>query len=122
MKASPKHWNFFDASIANYASRHGFEDIAARFSRRASGWKNLVNPASGFIQPKRQGAWVEGFDPEEKELNLLRRMVGSTCSLRYTTSTVRFKPSEVMKATWNAWNYLPRSFKPREGLSQTSLD
>ena len=62
-------YSFDDACIANYASRHGFEDIAARFSRRASGWKNLVNPASGFIQPKRQGAWVEGFEPREVNFN-----------------------------------------------------
>ena len=31
--------------------------------------KNLVNPETGFIQPKRQGAWVQGFDPREVNFN-----------------------------------------------------
>ena len=30
---------------------------------------NLYNPTSGFIQPKRKGAWNEGFDPREVNFN-----------------------------------------------------
>ena len=39
------------------------------FAKRASSWKNLVHPETGFIQAKRQGAWVEGFDPREVNFN-----------------------------------------------------
>ena len=60
---------FDDACISAYADSLGRMDIAERFARRAEGWKNLVNPESGFIQPKRQGAWVQGFDPREVNFN-----------------------------------------------------
>ena len=60
---------FDDACISRYAARHGADQLAARFAQRASSWKNLVNPETGFIQAKRQGAWVEGFDPREVNFN-----------------------------------------------------
>ena len=60
---------FDDACIARYAMRHNHPDVAERFSHRANAWKNLVNPETGFIQAKRQGAWVEGFDPREVNFN-----------------------------------------------------
>ena len=60
---------FDDACIARHARSLGRTDIATRFARRAEGWKNLVNPETGFIQPKRQGAWVQGFDPREVNFN-----------------------------------------------------
>lgn len=60
---------FDDACISRYADRHNQPEVARRFARRANAWKNLVNPSSGFIQAKRQGAWVEGFDPREVNFN-----------------------------------------------------
>jgi predicted alpha-1,2-mannosidase len=60
---------FDDACISRYARSHGRPELAQRFGRRASSWKNLVNSGSGFIQAKRQGAWVEGFDPREVNFN-----------------------------------------------------
>jgi predicted alpha-1,2-mannosidase len=60
---------FDDACISRYASRHNNPELALRFMARANAWKNLVNPSSGFIQAKRQGAWVEGFDPREVNFN-----------------------------------------------------
>ena len=60
---------FDDACISRYASRHNQPALASRFSKRANAWKNLVHPESGFIQPKRQGAWVEGFEPREVNFN-----------------------------------------------------
>ena len=60
---------FDDACISRYAAAHNRPDLAARFAKRASSWKNLVHPETGFIQAKRQGAWVEGFDPREVNFN-----------------------------------------------------
>ena len=60
---------FDDACISRHARALGRTDIAARFAKRAEGWKNLANPETGFIQPKRQGAWVQGFDPREVNFN-----------------------------------------------------
>ena len=60
---------FDDACIARYATAHDRPDLAARFAKRAASWKNLVHPETGFIQAKRQGAWVEGFDPREVNFN-----------------------------------------------------
>ena len=60
---------FDDACIARYASAHDRPDLASRFAKRAASWKNLAHPETGFIQAKRQGAWVEGFDPREVNFN-----------------------------------------------------
>lgn len=60
---------FDDACISRYAAAHQEPELAERFARRAQAWKNLVHPESGFIQAKRQGAWVEGFDPREVNFN-----------------------------------------------------
>ena len=56
---------FDDACIARYAAHMGDDATQRRFQIRANAWKNLTNPQTGFIQPKRQGAWVERFDPKE---------------------------------------------------------
>ena len=58
-----------DACIARMARHLGQGSLAGRFSTRAEHWKNLVHPASKFNQPKRQGAWIEGFDPFEVNFN-----------------------------------------------------
>ncbi|MDA0728433.1 MAG: GH92 family glycosyl hydrolase [Bacteroidetes bacterium] len=60
---------FDDACIARHARRVGDTLVATRFERRATHWKNLVHPETKFIQPKRQGAWIEGFDPREVNFN-----------------------------------------------------
>ena len=60
---------FDDACIARTAFALGERELGQRFQRRANAWRNLVHPESHFIQPKRQGAWVEGFDPREVNFN-----------------------------------------------------
>ena len=62
-------YTFDDACIAQLARELGDAQLEQRFARRAAHWKNLFNPESGFIQPKRQGAWIEGFDPREVNFN-----------------------------------------------------
>ena len=60
---------FDDACIARMAAHLNQADVETRFRRRAAHWTNLYNPASGFIQPKRKGAWNEGFEPREVNFN-----------------------------------------------------
>ena len=42
---------------------------SSEFQRRALSYRNLFNPESGFIQPKRGGSFREGFDPREVNFN-----------------------------------------------------
>ncbi len=60
---------FDDACISRYAAAHNRPELATRFAKRAASWQNLVHPETGFIQAKRKGAWVEGFDPREVNFN-----------------------------------------------------
>lgn len=61
---------FDDWCIAQFAIAAGATDsIAERFTKRSCSWRNLYNPKSFFIQPKRGGAFVEGFDPREVNFN-----------------------------------------------------
>lgn len=60
---------FDDACISRYAAAHNRPELAVRFAKRAASWQNLVHPETGFIQAKRKGAWVEGFDPREVNFN-----------------------------------------------------
>ena len=59
-----------DACIAGFAEAiGGAPDQVERFRERALSYRNLFNPESGFIQPKRGGAWLEDFDPTEVNFN-----------------------------------------------------
>jgi predicted alpha-1,2-mannosidase len=61
---------FDDACIANFAEAIGGDEATAkRFHQRALSYRNLFNPATGFIQPKRGGAWLEAFNPTEVNFN-----------------------------------------------------
>ena len=61
---------FDDACIASFARAVGAPaDVVERFERRSCAWRNLYNPDSRFIQPKRGGAFIEGFDPKEVNFN-----------------------------------------------------
>ena len=35
------------------------------FMKRSQGWKNLFDPETKFIRPKKNGNWLEPFDPKE---------------------------------------------------------
>jgi predicted alpha-1,2-mannosidase len=37
--------------------------------KRSQNWKNLYNPKTGFIQPRKNGNWYEPFDPREVNNN-----------------------------------------------------
>jgi len=54
-----------DWCIAQTALALGYDDIYEEFSQRAQYYKNLYDPATGFMRPKRNGNWMNNFDPFE---------------------------------------------------------
>ncbi|MEU8331394.1 GH92 family glycosyl hydrolase [Micromonospora sp. NPDC048839] len=55
-----------DFALAAFARQLGDTRTHARFASRAQGWQYLLNPASGFVQPRRQsGEWRPGFNPTD---------------------------------------------------------
>ncbi|MBA3662991.1 MAG: glycoside hydrolase family 92 protein, partial [Bacteroidetes bacterium] len=40
------------------------EDFAV-FTKRAQGYKNIFDPATGFMRPRKNGNWLSPFDPKE---------------------------------------------------------
>jgi predicted alpha-1,2-mannosidase len=58
--------NSYDAwCVAQLARALGKDKDAAYFNRLATNYRNLYNPAVGFMAPKRaDGAWIDHFDPK----------------------------------------------------------
>ena len=54
-----------DWCIAEVARMLGETDDYKRYSGRAQSYKNMFDPASGFMRPRSNGNWVEPFDPRE---------------------------------------------------------
>lgn len=55
-----------DYCIARMAEKMGKKDIAERFYTRAQNYKNLYNPASGFMQPlDDKGVFIKNFNPDD---------------------------------------------------------
>jgi predicted alpha-1,2-mannosidase len=54
--------------IAQVARKLGFAEEAVRYEQRAENYKNLFDPATGFMRGKlSNGKWVEPFDPYVSE-------------------------------------------------------
>lgn len=55
-----------DFCIARMAEKMGKKEIAERFYQRAQNYKNLFNPATGFMQPlDDKGVFIKNFNPDE---------------------------------------------------------
>jgi len=54
-----------DWCIARFALLTGHKDIYREFIARAQYYKNILDPATGFMRAKVNSAWVEPFDPRE---------------------------------------------------------
>ena len=54
-----------DWCIAEVARLLGKTADYQRYSARAQSYKNVFDPASGFMRPRSNGNWVEPFDPRE---------------------------------------------------------
>ena len=58
-----------DWCIAEFARREGQTDDYERFSGRAQYYKNVFDPASGFMRPRTNAQWLAPFDPREVDFN-----------------------------------------------------
>jgi predicted alpha-1,2-mannosidase len=54
-----------DWCIAEIARRLGRTADYERYRTRAQSYKNVFDPATGFMRPRSNGNWVEPFDPRE---------------------------------------------------------
>ena len=58
-----------DWCIAQMANLLGKKDDYAYFMKRSQNWKNLYNPKTGFMQPRKNGNWLQPFEPREVNNN-----------------------------------------------------
>jgi predicted alpha-1,2-mannosidase len=58
-----------DWCIARMAAGLGRDEDKTRFLRRAQAYKNLFDPETGFLRPKRNHIWKTPFDPREVDFN-----------------------------------------------------
>ncbi len=62
--ATTLEYNTADFAISAFAGALGDTANQRKFADRAQGWRNVLNPASGFVQPRNaNGSWVADFDP-----------------------------------------------------------
>lgn len=52
-----------DWNVAMMAKAMGHDDVYREYIRRAQFYKNIFDPATGFMRPRINGGWLEPFDP-----------------------------------------------------------
>jgi hypothetical protein len=61
-------WVRFEGPALGEIEVYDDRDAAAYLEERSRNWRNLFDPATGFIRPKhRDGSWLEPFDPLSPE-------------------------------------------------------
>ncbi|MCC7301218.1 MAG: GH92 family glycosyl hydrolase [Bacteroidia bacterium] len=58
-----------DWCISVFARAIGKEEIYLHYLDRSHYWKNIFNPATGFMQPRQNGGWLTPFDPYRVDNN-----------------------------------------------------
>ncbi|MEL1244648.1 GH92 family glycosyl hydrolase [Flavobacterium sp. DGU11] len=58
-----------DWCIAQMASQIGKMEDYQYFMKRSQNWKNLFDPSTGHMRPKKNGGWEKPFDPREVNNN-----------------------------------------------------
>ncbi|MEU0038354.1 lectin [Streptomyces sp. NPDC006333] len=62
--ATTLEYNTADFAISAMAGALGDTGNQKTYANRAQGWRNVLNPASGFVEPRNAGgSWTGGFDP-----------------------------------------------------------
>ncbi|MFD6494760.1 lectin [Streptomyces sp. NPDC060188] len=62
--ATTLEYNTADFAISALAGALGDTGHQKTYANRAQGWRNVLNPASGFVEPRNGGgSWTGGFDP-----------------------------------------------------------
>jgi predicted alpha-1,2-mannosidase len=58
-----------DWCIAQFAKKQGSSDDYENYIKRAQSYKNMLDPQTGFMRPRKNGGWVSPFDPREVNNN-----------------------------------------------------
>ena len=58
-----------DWCIAKFAQAIGNEKVYNEFIKRAQYYKNVLDPKTGFMRPRKNGDWLSPFDPREVNNN-----------------------------------------------------
>ena len=58
-----------DWCIAQFAKQLKRKTDYTTYIKRAQAYKNLLDPSSGFMRPKKNGNWISPFDPKEVNNN-----------------------------------------------------
>jgi predicted alpha-1,2-mannosidase len=58
-----------DWCIARVAESLGEKETAREFYRRAQAWRYLFDPSTHFFRPRKNGGWLEPFDPRRIDSN-----------------------------------------------------
>ncbi len=62
-------YSFDDWCIAQYAKALGDQKVYEEFSKRGQYFKNVLDPKTGFIRPRKNGDWLSPFDPKQVDNN-----------------------------------------------------
>ncbi len=63
-----------DHALADYAERLGLADDARLFRKRAANYRNMFDPATGFVRGRTaDGKWIAPFDPAEPYYNFMMK-------------------------------------------------
>lgn len=58
-----------DWCIAQFAKSLGAQQDYVNYIRRAQSYKNIFDPGTGFMRPRKNGNWISPFDPREVNNN-----------------------------------------------------
>jgi predicted alpha-1,2-mannosidase len=62
--ATTLEYNTADFALSAFAGALGNTGVQQTYLNRSQDWRNVLNPASGFVEPRNaNGAWTGGFDP-----------------------------------------------------------
>jgi predicted alpha-1,2-mannosidase len=62
--ATTLEYDTADFALSAFAGALGDTTNQRTYANRAQDWRNVLNPASGFVQPRNaNGSWTGGFDP-----------------------------------------------------------
>ena len=111
-------YSYDDATIAWTAARLGRDDVAEQFWRRSLGWVSLLDPETGLMRPRDNGA----LSRAKSTTTLPKRMRGNTALLRCTTSNAGRRCSQhkaaPLKVSW--MRCLPLRRLPSDANKPTS--
>ncbi|MBA3972320.1 MAG: glycoside hydrolase family 92 protein, partial [Bacteroidetes bacterium] len=62
-------YSYDDWCIAQMAKRLGKTGDYSYFMKRSQSWKNVFDPETGFMRPKKNGGWLTPFEPREVNNN-----------------------------------------------------